>query len=885
MKKRGFILILLVLFILSLNFVSPQKIYVEHRNMGSGSIITGFISDPIDTKISKIEIFAHDEGKGQSVQIFDANSGSFLGATTPFNSGIYDTRIIEFSSPTYVSSLRLTNPGDFHLDQKKGISVVISCSCSNGDICCSNSCDWDPAGTEDGNECCSGGREPYPKISCKQQGEFVGLNYYTQSQTQVCRINGWSCTGGSTITCSKQNICGEFGGKTCYFYNGISNFNFPTSGESFSGNWNDPQCSDRIDNDCDGDIDRADSDCRDCEEGDTQSCSNTRGVCGSIQRQCVNGRYESCDYNTITTYSETELCIDGLDNNCREGKDEGCNCNTGDKKPCGSNEGVCTIGEQTCRNGIWSNCEGGVVGSEEICDGLDNNCDGTTDEGYKLGGSCSVGFGICQNEGFFECKGPETVGCSANLGVSLTEICDNIDNNCNGAIDEGCQLVQTEAVQPDSIQPRTTQQKSMILEEVKEVLGQIKEEDQEQQEGIEILLEEIKEEQIEGEEKGIRQKASDLFSGLLGEIRSTTITETPEVEALCGNGIIDSGETCNNCRDAVCSIDQYCDNGGQCVTRSNLSSFFRWLVITLILVPSLVYLYYHVKKRKISKQDIGIFIVALLFIIFSLVILYLNISTISFSLISGVDHSATIIIESDINNRLYELYQQSGDVEFVVCIKGNYNNGRYQIYDIEEIPTVSKSVAAIEAQSCSKLNHLGTIHSHPGGVCEPSKQDIYTFGQKNDILMGVICEKDTYGFYTKKNFDMSMFYIIKDVEVKEEFKKGSSPISLVIILLSLVSAYLIIRFRDKILDTLKLFKVKKYPNLLITMNLMNKTEKIMINRLIKTDGLLKQDLMNKLGLSKSSFNDALLRLQRSNLIVIKKEEDGERVYLSARAKN
>ena len=59
----------------------------------------------------------------------------------------------------------------------------------------------------------------------------------------------------------------------------------------------------------------------------------------------------------------------------------------------------------------------------------------------------------------------------------------------------------------------------------------------------------------------------------------------------------------------------------------------------------------------------------------------------------------------------------------------------------------------------------------------------------------------------------------------------------------------------------------------------------MINRLIKTDGLLKQDLMNKLGLSKSSFNDAILRLQRSSLIVIKKAGDGERVYLSARAKN
>jgi proteasome lid subunit RPN8/RPN11 len=296
-------------------------------------------------------------------------------------------------------------------------------------------------------------------------------------------------------------------------------------------------------------------------------------------------------------------------------------------------------------------------------------------------------------------------------------------------------------------------------------------------------------------------------------------------------------------------------------------------------------LYYHVKKRKISKQDIGIFIVALLFIVFSLVILYLNLSTISFSLISGVDHSATIIIESDVNNRLYELYQESGDVEFVACIKGDYNNGRYQIYDLEEVPTVSKSIAAIEAQDCSKLNNLGTIHSHPDGICEPSKQDIYTFGQKNDLLMGIICKKDNYGFFTKKNFDKSMFYLIKDVGVTEEFKKESSPFSLIIILLSLLAAYLIMRFKDKILDILKLFKKKKYTNLLIIMNLMNKTEKIMINRLIKTDGLLKQDLMNKLGLSKSSFNDAILRLQRSSLIVIKKAGDGERVYLSARAKN
>ena len=59
---------------------------------------------------------------------------------------------------------------------------------------------------------------------------------------------------------------------------------------------------------------------------------------------------------------------------------------------------------------------------------------------------------------------------------------------------------------------------------------------------------------------------------------------------------------------------------------------------------------------------------------------------------------------------------------------------------------------------------------------------------------------------------------------------------------------------------------------------------LIVNKLMKTDGMLKEDLINRLGLSKVSFNDAVIRLERSSLIAVKKEKTGERIYLSDKAK-
>ncbi len=194
------------------------------------------------------------------------------------------------------------------------------------------------------------------------------------------------------------------------------------------------------DDDCDGAIDESgvcagceveicdnvDNDCDNAVDEDlTRSCGTDEGECVAGTETCVAGNWQGCD----AVGGSAETC-DGLDNDCDgrvDGLSEDCSVLMG-----GNPEiGLCQSGFRICPTdgSGWGVCTGEVVPTAEICDSEDNDCDGMVDEdtgGDPCNGSCGVGTTECVN-GIIECGG--------NI-MPTDEVCDTLDNDCDGAIDE-----------------------------------------------------------------------------------------------------------------------------------------------------------------------------------------------------------------------------------------------------------------------------------------------------------------------------------------------------------------------------------------------------------------------------------------------------------------
>jgi hypothetical protein len=226
-----------------------------------------------------------------------------------------------------------------------------------------------------------------------------------------------------------------------------------------------------IDDNCDGNIDEGCATYYQDSDGDTYGNAAVSQVATSQPAGYVTDSSDCDDTNGAINPGATEIC-NGIDDNCDGTVDEGCATYYQDSD--GDTYGNAAVSQVATSQPAGyvtdsSDCDDTDAnvnpGATEICNGIDDNCDGTVDEGcvtyYQDSdgdtyGNAAVSQVATSQPAGYVANANDCDDTDANVNPGATEICNGIDDNCDGNIDEGCVTYYRDA---DTVIPETLPQR------------------------------------------------------------------------------------------------------------------------------------------------------------------------------------------------------------------------------------------------------------------------------------------------------------------------------------------------------------------------------------------------------------------------------------------
>jgi MYXO-CTERM domain-containing protein len=272
---------------------------------------------------------------------------------------------------------------------------------------------------------------------------------------QICRCSnditarcdgvGNDCPGG---TCDCSPIVRPCGQGSC---GGIETCTAPNTYTGCTAQPSTPEVCDGADNDCDGVCDGFSDDCSDVVTPNGPGSDNPghpmhspapipENICRAGQKTCplqcgatnsfdaCSGEIQPCGPDSPPGTPGCDTC-DGLDNDCDNAIDENfipADCSTN----CGIGQTMCTSGALTCNN-IGT-------GVDDTCNNADEDCDNKFDEHWQC--PDTDGDGVCDPCDTGVVCGGENKCVNGSLvcqgGPIGTEVCNCLDDNCDGTPDE-----------------------------------------------------------------------------------------------------------------------------------------------------------------------------------------------------------------------------------------------------------------------------------------------------------------------------------------------------------------------------------------------------------------------------------------------------------------